>query len=382
MGGPNRIAYQQYNTLAPTYSVTAPASIEEGSTDTINVSANNVTDGTTLYWTVTPAADFSISYGSFNINNNIGSFTLSAVQDSVTEGNETATIEIRTGSTSGTVVATTTFTITEPVQLLPPTYFIDVPSTITVGTSTTVTVITQNVSNGTVLYWEASPTSSFQVTSVSSGQLTINSNRGSFTLTAVSSTSTQGILTIRTGSPTGTSVATSTFTIAPAPTAPPPSSGGTSTASLAYTRRYSTRRTSIINALVDKIKDIDGRGDFLTELFNNVHPRLKFWDEVTEFPAVHLSAGSETREYQGGGYRDRFLSVTIRCYVNEEDAIEALDKLLEDIETVLETNSQLTYIDKQGNSQKTHQISIISIDTDEGVLEPLGVGEILIEVRY
>ena len=30
----------------------------------------------------------------------------------------------------------------------------------------------------------------------------------------------------------------------------------------------------------------------------------------------------------------------------------------------------------------THQISIISIDTDEGVLEPLGVGEILLEVRY
>ena len=30
----------------------------------------------------------------------------------------------------------------------------------------------------------------------------------------------------------------------------------------------------------------------------------------------------------------------------------------------------------------TQQITVISIDTDEGVLEPLGVGEILIEVRY
>jgi hypothetical protein len=76
------------------------------------------------------------------------------------------------------------------------------------------------------------------------------------------------------------------------------------------------------------------------------------------------------------------LSITIRCYVNEEDATIALDKLLEDIETVLDTNSQLSYLDKQNNTQKTHQISIISIDTDEGVLEPLGVGEILIEVRY
>jgi hypothetical protein len=150
----------------------------------------------------------------------------------------------------------------------------------------------------------------------------------------------------------------------------------------AYSRTYTTRRTSIVEALVDKLKGIDGNGGFLVNLFNNVHPRLKFWDEVTEFPAVHLSAGSETREYQGGGYRDRFLSITIRCYVNEEDATIALDKLLEDIETVLDTNSQLSYLDKQNNTQKTHQISIISIDTDEGVLEPLGVGEILIEVRY
>lgn len=147
-------------------------------------------------------------------------------------------------------------------------------------------------------------------------------------------------------------------------------------------RLYTTRRMAIINALVDKLKGIDGNGGFLTNIFNNVHPRLKFWDEVTEFPALHLNAGSETREYQGGGYRDRFLTVTIRCYVNEEDAVLALEKLLEDVETVIETNSRLTYIDQQGKSQSTHQISIISIDTDEGVLEPLGVGEMLLEVRY
>ena len=147
-------------------------------------------------------------------------------------------------------------------------------------------------------------------------------------------------------------------------------------------RLYSTRRMSIVNALVDKLKTIDGNGGFLTNIYNNVHPRLKFWDEVTEFPAIHLNAGAETREYQGGGYRDRFLTVTIRCYVNEEDATLALDKLLEDVETVLEDNSRLAYIDKQNNTQYTHQISIVSIDTDEGVLEPLGVGEILVEVRY
>lgn len=147
-------------------------------------------------------------------------------------------------------------------------------------------------------------------------------------------------------------------------------------------RIYSTRRLGITNALAEKLKEIDGNGDFNTDVYGNVSPRLKFWDEVNEFPAIHLNTGSETRAYQSGGYKDRFLSVTVRIYVQEEDSIEALEQLLEDVETVLETNSRLEYTDRRGNTQYTQQISIISIDTDEGVLEPLGVGEMLLEVRY
>ena len=147
-------------------------------------------------------------------------------------------------------------------------------------------------------------------------------------------------------------------------------------------RAYTTRRLGIISALVDKLKTINGAGAFLTDLGENVSPRLKFWDEVEEFPAIHLNAGSETREYQAGGYKDRFLSVTVRCYVQAEDAVEALDELMEDVETVLEENSRLKYKDRTNTDQYTQQITIISLDTDEGVLEPLGVGEMLIEVRY
>jgi len=146
-------------------------------------------------------------------------------------------------------------------------------------------------------------------------------------------------------------------------------------------RQYTSRRSAITKALADKIAAIDGRGIYHTAVAE-VSPRLKFWDEVEEFPAVHLNAGSESRDYQGGGYKDRFLSVTVRCYVHEEDAVEALDALMEDIETQLETHSRLAYKDRRGATQYTHQISVISVDTDEGVLEPYGVGEMLIEVRY
>lgn len=151
---------------------------------------------------------------------------------------------------------------------------------------------------------------------------------------------------------------------------------------MADERLYTSRRTAIVSALVTKLKLINGLDNYLTNLYDNVEPRLKFWDEVEQFPAVHLNAGSETREYQASGYKDRFLSITIRAYVHEENSTEALDNLLEDIETVLEENSRLAYIDKQGNAQHTHQITVVSIDTDEGVLDPYGVAEMLIEVRY
>ena len=146
-------------------------------------------------------------------------------------------------------------------------------------------------------------------------------------------------------------------------------------------RKYTSRRQGISQALADKLALIDGRGLYHQSVAET-SPRLKFWDEVEEFPAIHLNAGSETRQYQLGGYKDRFLNVTVRCYVNQEDSVEALDELLEDVETVLEENSQLLYHDRNGLEQHTHQITIVSIDTDEGVLDPLGVGEILIEVRY
>ncbi len=144
---------------------------------------------------------------------------------------------------------------------------------------------------------------------------------------------------------------------------------------------YTSRRSSITKALADKIQEINGRGVFYRDIAE-VSPFLKFMDEIVQHPAVHLNAGSETREYLSGGIKNRFLNITLRLYVNQENSVEALDELIQDVELVLEDNSQLAYLDRDGNSQCTQQTTIISIDTDEGVLDPLGVAEILIEVRY
>ena len=150
----------------------------------------------------------------------------------------------------------------------------------------------------------------------------------------------------------------------------------------AIARRHTTRRRAIVEALSEKLEGINGSAPFRTSVAK-VERRLKFWDEVDEFPTIHVGAGAETREYDGGGFRFRFLSITVRCYVSDDDdVILALEELLEDVESVLEDNDPLTYTDSTGASQSTVQTTIGTVDTDEGVLEPLGVGEITCEIRY
>lgn len=147
-------------------------------------------------------------------------------------------------------------------------------------------------------------------------------------------------------------------------------------------RLYTSKRANILVSLAESLKQINGSELFWSDVGENVHPKLLFWDEVVEYPAIHLSVGRETRQYQGGGYKDRFLTVTVRCYIQDEDSAVTLEKLLEDIETVIELNGRLAYQDSSGATHTTQDIQILSIDTDEGVLSPLGVGEILLQVRY
>ena len=101
----------------PSYSVTAPASINEGSSGTINISTTNVSNGTVLYWSVstgdTPVDFDSPASGSVTISNNAASFSVTPTADLTTEGAETATVNIRTGSQAGSIVATDTFTIND-----------------------------------------------------------------------------------------------------------------------------------------------------------------------------------------------------------------------------------------------------------------------------
>ena len=146
---------------------------------------------------------------------------------------------------------------------------------------------------------------------------------------------------------------------------------------------YRTKRKKIAEALANKLKEIDGSYPYNMNVFDNVDSKLKFLDEIQQFPKVCVVAGDETREYLPDGYKWRFLTLTIRAYVhNETDAQEELALLLEDIERLVDENDVLVYDDSVDPNQSTTSLTIESIGTDEGVIAPLGIGEMVVEVRY
>lgn len=141
-----------------------------------------------------------------------------------------------------------------------------------------------------------------------------------------------------------------------------------------------SRRTSIVTALTTKLNTINGQGAYTTNLFGNAYPKLKFWDEVNDFPSVYATPGTEQREYHPGDFTWGYLGISVKVYCKGDDSQQQLEMLLQDIETCIDANRRLVY--DSTNNFETTEILIQSITTDEGLLYPYAVGEINLQVRY
>lgn len=139
-----------------------------------------------------------------------------------------------------------------------------------------------------------------------------------------------------------------------------------------------TKRQEIIKAIVEVLKDINGTSPYNTSLNGNVVPKLLFWDEVTDYPTVSVVSGTETRDYKSGGLKWGFLDVKITVYVEDEDPKSKIEYIFADIENVLDANNTLNI----NGTDTCTDLRILSLSDDEGLLAPLGVGEIFLTVQY
>ena len=137
-------------------------------------------------------------------------------------------------------------------------------------------------------------------------------------------------------------------------------------------------RADIKSTLVTNLKTISGSAPYTSNLYNNVIGKLKYWDEVSDFPFVCVTVGNEIREYLPGKFKWGILSVPIWIYTSGVDAEKDQENIFSDIETLIDSLQELEY----STGKFTEEINILSLSTDEGLMEPLRIGEILLQVRY
>ena len=144
-----------------------------------------------------------------------------------------------------------------------------------------------------------------------------------------------------------------------------------------------SRRKEIVDFIVTQLKNIDGQTStykasytYNNNLYENVYRKLKFLDEVNDFPALYVSAGTEFRNFNSKSLTVATLDVTIRAYVYGEDNSQSLaDDLVQDIEHVI-------YSIGDNSDKGILDITIESISTDEGLAIPYGLAEAQLTVVY
>lgn len=146
-------------------------------------------------------------------------------------------------------------------------------------------------------------------------------------------------------------------------------------------------RSGITQAMVSKLSELmDGTGDYVNNLYGNVDSRVVHFDDVEEFPYIIITPGAETREDMPSNFTWATLNMNITIYVKSEEATQAsLESIISDVETFLDTNLQLDYtvVTSDGELIKTTvDNTITQINTDEGILSPLALGQVTATVRY
>jgi hypothetical protein len=210
--------------ITPAFTVT-PASIGEGSAGSFTVA--NIGPNGTYFWTILNStsvnADFSATSGSFTvsgstggIDNGTGTFSVTPIKDLSTEGTETFQVQVRSGSTSGTVIITSASVSITDVSLTPSV----TPAAGSVNEGASLSFTAVNLGPNGTYFWSINHGSTAAADfTAENGSFTISgggaqdNGTGSFSVTTVNDYATEGAQTftvsVRSGSVSGTVLATS-----------------------------------------------------------------------------------------------------------------------------------------------------------------------------
>ena len=140
----------------------------------------------------------------------------------------------------------------------------------------------------------------------------------------------------------------------------------------------STKRVAIRNTLAELLKDqLDGT-QYASNCWRTVETSQQFWDEIKSYPSISVICCSEKLEYLPSAFKWYYLNILIKVYTKIDDVGSQAEQFIEDIEAILDANNSLEY----ETGKTTELISLLSIETDEGLLEPFQVSELSLLVQY
>jgi len=123
-------------------------------------------------------------------------------------------------------------------------------------------------------------------------------------------------------------------------------------------------KTNIIKTVVSE----------LTSLTLNVHRRFLYLEEINDFPTIILFAGDESRKYLGAGQKEGAFLLNIRGYLfTDENSLDDAEDLANEIDSVIRNMSKIDNL---------IDMRVLTINTDEGILSPYGMCNLLVEVVY
>lgn len=147
----------------------------------------------------------------------------------------------------------------------------------------------------------------------------------------------------------------------------------------------------ICKSLADKVSQELSEGNagikYFTNLYGNTATKSYLAADVPSFPMVTVTPGPESYSYQPGGVRWTHQLMYIRAYVKDEyDQERLIQQLITDLKKVLDTPEHIKYtITNPDGSQEDRFVTIDKlheVNTDEGVLRPLAIGELSLSLQY
>lgn len=146
-------------------------------------------------------------------------------------------------------------------------------------------------------------------------------------------------------------------------------------------------RSGISKAFVDKIKlNLNGTGDYVTNIYDSVTNKTTHFDMVQNFPFISVTPGPENRQVMPSLYTEAELTLYFRILVNNpNDAQGELELIISDLETLIDASNGIQYehLTPSGiQTGRTISADITNITTDEGLLDPYAMGEIVVLIKY